>query len=82
MGEAGAARLAQGAKVRVRRIILSLAALVAVGAAVPPALEAVGAHSAPLAEAPFRDVPAAPAPAHFADAAIGREWTSASVPAP
>jgi hypothetical protein len=64
--------------VLVRRIVLTLAAFAAVGAAVPPALGLIGEHSAPISQAPFgHDGPAA----QVADAGVGSAWTSVAVPA-
>jgi hypothetical protein len=64
--------------VLVRRIVLTLAAFAAVGAAVPPALGLIGEHSAPLSQAPFsRDGSTAP----VADAGVGRAWTAVAVAA-
>jgi hypothetical protein len=63
--------------VLVQRIVLTLAAAVAVGAAVPPALGVIDAHSAPLSKAPFgRDVQTP----HLADPAIGRDWRVVALP--
>jgi hypothetical protein len=57
----------------VRRIVLTLAAFAAVGAAVPPALGVIGDHSAPLSQAPFSHDGS---PTHVVDAGVGAEWRS------
>ena len=55
--------------------MLSLAAVLAAAAAVVPALGAVDAHSASIAETPFGDRHPA-AVDRVSDASIGRDWSS------
>jgi hypothetical protein len=61
-----------------RRILLTLAACVALGAAVPPALGVIDAHSAPLSQAPFSQDGSKPAGAQLADPAVGADWQPAA----